>query len=68
MKNPIKQLKKVQAVLVEQAYCAYLYGYRDGKLCSPKLSRKEFCRVIKSVALVGKRLQKPVNPEKMQEA
>lgn len=69
MKNPIKQLKQVQATLVEQAYCAYLYGHRDGEFAVPKLSKKEFCRKIRDVALEGRHLQgKLETPQKMQEA
>lgn len=68
MKNPIKQLKKVQAALAEQAYCAYLYGHRDGSFNVPKLDKRKFFNKIKDVMLEGKHLQRPINSEEMQEA
>lgn len=68
MKNPIKQLKKVQGALAEQAYSAYLFGHREGMFNVPRLNKKEFFNKIKEVMLEGKHLQRPANQEKMQEA
>lgn len=49
MKNPLKQMQRVQKAMVAQAYQAYLYGHKEGKENKGLLSLKEFCNKIQEI-------------------
>ena len=47
MKNPLKQMQRVEKAMLAQAYQAYLYGYKDGKERKEALALHDFCLKIK---------------------
>jgi len=52
-----KMQKKVQGILIEQAYLSYKYGWHQAQVNQEaKLSKKDFCGRIKQVIEEGKKI------------
>ena len=60
MKNPLKQMKQVQAGMAMMMHAVYLAGLEDGQNNKPLLSLKEFAKVAKNIHTQGKAIQKKV--------